>query len=100
MSSDRDDPMLQPNHRVIVGEPEKTEVVLVDYEPQWPERLELERSPTASPAKSSSHPRVMTALLDGRRARRHRHVPRARGRTRPAGRGRAFRFEGARTHRR
>ena len=40
---------------------------------------------------------VMTALLNGRRARRHRQVPRARGRTPRAGRGRVFRFGGART---
>lgn len=40
---------------------------------------------------------VMTALLNGRRARHHRRVPRARGRTPPEGRGRAFRFGGART---
>jgi len=41
--------------------------------------------------------RVMTALVDGRRPRHHRPVPHARGRTPPAGRGRAFRFAGART---
>ena len=40
---------------------------------------------------------VMTALLNGRRARRHRQVPPARGRTPRAGRGRACRFGGART---
>jgi alkanesulfonate monooxygenase SsuD/methylene tetrahydromethanopterin reductase-like flavin-dependent oxidoreductase (luciferase family) len=39
----------------------------------------------------------LSALLNGRRARRHRRVPRARRRTSPAGRGRAFRFGGART---
>ena len=42
-------------------------------------------------------PLVMPALLNGRRAWHHRQVPRARGRTPPAGRGRAFRFGGAGT---
>jgi hypothetical protein len=40
---------------------------------------------------------VTTALLDGRRARHRRQLSRTRGRTPPAGRGRAFRFGGPRT---
>lgn len=51
----------------------------------------------AGDTQQGQDPGVMTALLDGRRTRHHRQVPRARGRTPPAGRDRAFRFGGART---
>jgi hypothetical protein len=51
----------------------------------------------AGDTQQGQDPGVMTGLLDGRRTRHHRPVPRARGRTPPAGRDRAVRFGGART---
>jgi GrpB-like predicted nucleotidyltransferase (UPF0157 family) len=43
MSGDRSNPMLEQTSKAIVGEREKTNIVVVDYDPQWPNHFETER---------------------------------------------------------
>jgi GrpB-like predicted nucleotidyltransferase (UPF0157 family) len=37
-----DDPILEASRKALVGEPEKVEIRVVDYDPAWAERFETE----------------------------------------------------------
>jgi len=42
--NDDSDPILDASREALVGEPETVEVFVVDYDPEWPRRFELERA--------------------------------------------------------
>jgi GrpB-like predicted nucleotidyltransferase (UPF0157 family) len=49
MSRDeREDPILAASRALLIGEPEKVDIVVVDYDARWPERFEIERAKIAA----------------------------------------------------
>jgi GrpB-like predicted nucleotidyltransferase (UPF0157 family) len=49
MSTDeREDPILAAIRAVLIGEPEKVDIVVADYDATWPEHFEIERAKIAA----------------------------------------------------
>jgi GrpB-like predicted nucleotidyltransferase (UPF0157 family) len=49
MSTDeREDPILAASRAVLIGEPEKVDIVVADYDASWPEHFEIERAKIAA----------------------------------------------------